>query len=139
MHRFLLFVFDLYSQERYGSLDGIKLVTLAPELPGALSAIKALSQKGIVVSIGHTQCSVKQATDAIRSGSSLVTHLFNAMRSFHHRDPGIVGLLGSDEPTYFSVIADGVHVRCLIVLCAHTLTIAAPRYSCYFCFTWLGS
>ena len=55
--------------------------------------------------------SLWQACKAIEAGSSLVTHLFNAMRSFHHRDPGIVGLLGSDEPTFFSVIADGIHVR----------------------------
>eukprot|EP00750_Incisomonas_marina_P015082 INCI18073.4.p1 GENE.INCI18073.4~~INCI18073.4.p1 ORF type:complete len:540 (-),score=100.35 INCI18073.4:8-1558(-) len=97
--------------ERYGSLEGVRLVTLAPELDGAIDAIRGLKERGIIISIGHTECSIKQACKAIEAGSSLVTHLFNAMRSFHHRDPGIVGLLGSDEPTFFSVIADGIHAH----------------------------
>lgn len=104
----------------YGSnnLQGpspIKLVTLAPELPGALSSIQDLTDRGIVVSIGHSEASYEEAKVGIKAGASMITHLFNAMRPLHHRNPGIFGLLGTpsssiDKP-YFGVIADGIHLH----------------------------
>jgi N-acetylglucosamine-6-phosphate deacetylase len=93
----------------------IKLITLAPELPGALSSIPALSTLGIHVSIGHSEATYEAAKDSIKVGASMITHLFNAMRPLHHRNPGIFGLLGTPSSTiqkpYFGVIADGIHLH----------------------------
>ncbi|KAF1842487.1 carbohydrate esterase family 9 protein [Cucurbitaria berberidis CBS 394.84] len=93
----------------------IKLVTIAPELPGALPAIQALTSHGITVSIGHSEASYEEAKAGIKSGSSMITHLFNAMRPLHHRNPGIFGLLGtpssSIQKPYFGIIADGIHLH----------------------------
>jgi N-acetylglucosamine-6-phosphate deacetylase len=72
----------------------VRIVTLAPELPGALECISALARAGIVASIGHTTAKIRDADAAVERGAGLVTHLFNAMETFHHRDPGVVGLLG---------------------------------------------
>lgn len=95
----------------YGNLEGVKLVTLAPELPGAIEAIKTLHQQGIVVSAGHTEATEKELKEGIEAGITTITHLFNAMTSFHHRRAGIVGAAFSNKNLYFSIIADGVHVN----------------------------
>ena len=92
----------------YGSLDGVRLVTIAPELEGAMDAIAGLRVRNVVASAGHSMVSFEQAETAVRAGVTAVTHLFNAMASFHHRDPGLVGLLGSDRCKTLLVIADGV-------------------------------
>lgn len=108
----------------------IKLVTLAPEQPGALDAVKELKRRGIIVSIGHSEATFEEATEAINAGASKITHLFNAMRPLHHRNPGIFGVLGTSSPTaspvigamgappsskikkpFFGVIADGIHLH----------------------------
>jgi N-acetylglucosamine-6-phosphate deacetylase len=82
----------------YGPVDWtsglVRVVTLAPELRGGLAAVRALSRKGVLVSIGHTQANTDEADKAVEAGAALVTHMFNAMESFKHRDPGVVGLLG---------------------------------------------
>ena len=87
----------------------VRIVTLAPELPGATQLIKALRSRGILVALGHSDASWAEAEAAIRAGATLGTHLFNAMRPFHHRDPGIVGRLLAPG-ICVSLIADGVHV-----------------------------
>lgn len=97
--------------EVYGSLESVSLVTLAPELAGSLDAIQSLSSQGILVSMGHSMGTIEDGLNGRQAGARLVTHLFNAMPPFHHRDPGLVGLLGVDEhlrPCY-SIIADGLH------------------------------
>jgi N-acetylglucosamine-6-phosphate deacetylase len=71
-----------------------RIVTIAPELPGALQAVTALAQCGVVASIGHTSADIIQADRALSHGASMVTHLFNAMSAFKQRSPGVVGLLG---------------------------------------------
>ena len=97
----------------YGSLDNIRLVTLAPELEGAREAIQYLHNRGIVVGIGHTASHIDDAISGITSGATLITHIFNAMSPFHHRDPGVIGVLGipdADAP-YFSIIADDAQLH----------------------------
>lgn len=63
----------------YGSLDNVILVTIAPELPGALDAIRGLSNMGIKVALGHSSASLAQGEEGIKKGANLITHLFNAM------------------------------------------------------------
>ncbi|KAF2473254.1 n-acetylglucosamine-6-phosphate deacetylase-like protein [Lindgomyces ingoldianus] len=94
----------------------IKLLTLAPELPGALSCVESLTSLGITVSIGHSDASYEEAKLGIKSGATMITHLFNAMKPLHHRNPGIFGLLGTTSSSirtkpYFGIIADGIHLH----------------------------
>src|SRR5262249_55980547 len=72
------------------ALEHLKLITLAPELPGALDAIRRLSARGVVVSIGHTNATFEEASAGIAAGARMFTHLFNAMRPLNHRDPGVI-------------------------------------------------
>ena len=87
----------------------VRLVTLAPELPGADALIEELVGHGVIVAIGHSDATWDEADVAIRGGAGIGTHLFNAMRPFHHRDPGIAGRLLAPGVAV-AVIADGVHV-----------------------------
>lgn len=98
--------------------DHVVLVTLAPELPGALELVEELSEVGIVVAIGHTGASAEQALAAVGAGARMVTHLFNAMTPMHHRDPGVVGVALADRRLAFGVIVDGVHVHPVAVAAA---------------------
>ena len=75
----------------------VRLVTLAPERPGALALITGCAQAGVVVSIGHTDATFEQAVAAIDAGATLVTHLYNAMSPLHHRAPGVVGAALADD------------------------------------------
>lgn len=89
----------------------LKIVTLAPELPENLSLIRYLKQQYIIPSIGHTNATFSEGMAAIEAGCSHVTHLFNAMRGIHHREPGIAtAALLSDQVTA-EIIVDGVHVH----------------------------
>ncbi len=90
--------------------SGVALVTLAPELPGALDVIAELVQRGVVVSLGHTDASAEQFAAGLAAGASYATHLFNAMRPFGHRDPGPIGAVLADDRVVAGVIADGIHV-----------------------------
>ena len=95
----------------YGDLSNIKIVTMAPELEGALDSIKYLTSRNVVVSMGHTASHINQAIDGVHSGATLMTHLFNAMTPFHHRDPGMIGVLGmpTEKSPFYSIIVDGIH------------------------------
>ncbi len=88
----------------------VKLVTIAPELPGAHDAVKFLVKKGVRVSMGHSTATFEQAAEAKKLGVRSVTHLFNAMNPLHHRATGLPGFALLDEDLYTEVIADGVHV-----------------------------
>ncbi|KAF1999993.1 carbohydrate esterase family 9 protein [Amniculicola lignicola CBS 123094] len=106
-----------YGPSNLTTSSPIKLLTLAPELPGALSSISSLNELGIMTSIGHSEATYEQAQLALFSGATMITHLFNAMNPLHHRNPGIFGLLGSPpSPSsppkpYFGLIADGIHLH----------------------------
>jgi N-acetylglucosamine-6-phosphate deacetylase len=89
----------------------VRLVTIAPELPGALELIARLRQRGIAVALGHTGASIEIARAAIDAGARLVTHIFNAMAPLDHQAPGLVGIALVDPRVHVSVIADGVHVH----------------------------
>jgi len=95
--------------DRYGDL--VKIVTLAPELDGAIEVIQFLKKRNIVVSAGHTEANYDETTAAIESGLSHGSHLFNGMKSFHHREPGVVGALLTDSRATVELIADGVHLH----------------------------
>ena len=94
---------------------GVRLVTLAPELPGALPVIEALAGRGVLVSAGHSTATFDQATAAFDAGTRYGTHLFNAMPSLLHREPGLPGALLTDPRTVVGLIADGVHTHPAIV------------------------
>lgn len=85
-------------------------VTIAPEMGQNLSFIPELTEKGIACAIGHTGADADMAQRAIAAGATYVTHLFNAMRSFHHREPGVAFACLMDERTTIELIADGYHL-----------------------------
>ena len=89
----------------------VKIITLAPELPGALKVIEKIAEMGIRVNMGHSDATFRQAAEAKKAGAAGITHIFNAMRPFHHREPGIAGLGLTDQDLYIEVIADGVHLH----------------------------
>ena len=118
--------------ERAGSLDGqsfaepsvemlarlvedfediIKIVTIAPELPGALRVIEVCREMGFLVHMGHSDATFEQAEEGKRAGATGITHVFNAMRGFHHREPGLAGFGLMDEDVYVEVIADMAHLH----------------------------
>jgi N-acetylglucosamine-6-phosphate deacetylase len=91
----------------------VRIVTLAPELDPEGKIITALDQSGITVSIGHSLADLAQGEAAVRQGARFITHLFNAMQPFHHRDPHLIGLLAEVHSTrpYYGIIADGIHTH----------------------------
>lgn len=88
-----------------------RTVTLAPELPGALAAIARLASEGLVVALGHTDATSSEVRDAADAGATMVTHLFNAQRPLHHRDPGVPGAALTDPRLILGLIVDGHHVH----------------------------
>jgi len=89
----------------------LRMVTLAPELPGGMEAVRRLAEAGVVAAIGHTDATYDQARAALDAGASVGTHLFNAMRGLHHREPGPVTALLEHPDAFVELIADGVHVH----------------------------
>jgi N-acetylglucosamine-6-phosphate deacetylase len=94
---------------------GVRLVTLAPELPGALSLVALLSDRGVLMSAGHSMATFDQAKAGFDAGIRYGTHLFNAMPTLQHRDPGLPGALLTDARTTVGLIADGIHTHPAIV------------------------
>jgi N-acetylglucosamine-6-phosphate deacetylase len=91
--------------------DGlVKIVTIAPELPGALELIASAVAEGVVVAVGHTDADYEQTRAAFSAGARHAVHFFNAMRPFAHRDPGVIGAVLTEPEMTAEVIADGVHV-----------------------------
>ena len=98
--------------ERFWQASGgtIKIVTLAPELPGSVEFTKHCVAKKIVVSLGHSTADAAATRACIDAGASHATHTFNAMRALDHREPGILGVVLSDDRVSADIIVDGVHV-----------------------------
>jgi len=89
----------------------LRLITLAPELPGASAMIRQLVNTGVTVSIGHMDATYQQALEAIPLGITHITHCFNAMRPIHHRMPGPIEAIAQAEQVQGELIADGIHVH----------------------------
>ncbi|MCU1495233.1 MAG: N-acetylglucosamine-6-phosphate deacetylase [Acidimicrobiaceae bacterium] len=88
----------------------VRVVTVAPELPGALRLVEAIVDVGGVVAIGHTDASYSVTMDAIEAGARVATHLFNGMRPIHHREPGVVVAVLEDERVVLELVNDGYHL-----------------------------
>ena len=91
-------------------LDGLRLITIAPELPGALELITALRARGIAISMGHSAATLAEARAGYAAGGTTTTHLFNAMTGVDHRAPGLAVAALTDDTAYAELIADGNHV-----------------------------
>ncbi|KAH8165824.1 hypothetical protein CIB48_g2389 [Xylaria polymorpha] len=110
---------DCYGADNLRSEDGyrpatVKMITAAPELGQMTAMIPELTRRGIVYSIGHSEATYEEASAAVGAGATMITHLFNAMRPLHHRNPGIFGVLGNAESLprpWFGIIADGEHLH----------------------------
>ncbi len=89
--------------------SAIKVVTIAPELEGALPFIRAITEQQIIASIGHSNATYDQVQAALQAGATQFTHLYNAMRPLHHREPGVVGAAYLHPSTKAELIADGLH------------------------------
>jgi N-acetylglucosamine-6-phosphate deacetylase len=101
---------DAQLLERLLAAGPVAHVTLAPELPGALELVDTLVARGITAAVGHTDATAEEADAAFARGARHVTHLFNAMRPFAHRDPGIAGAALARDDVTVELILDGNHV-----------------------------
>jgi N-acetylglucosamine-6-phosphate deacetylase len=93
-----------------GFEDIVKIITVAPEIKRATRLIKKISDRGIIVSMGHSDATFSEAEAGFNAGATGVTHIFNAMRGFHHREPGIAGFGIINKDIYIEVIADPFHL-----------------------------
>lgn len=100
-------IFDRFRQAARGH---IRLITIAPEIPGALALIEHATALGVKVSLGHSNATTDEARAGIKAGGTSATHTFNAMRTLDHRDPGILGVVLDDDRLFAEIICDGVHV-----------------------------
>ncbi|MEA2024846.1 MAG: N-acetylglucosamine-6-phosphate deacetylase [Actinomycetota bacterium] len=100
---------------------GVALVTLAPELPGSIEATAELVERGVVVSLGHSDTTAEIASTAADAGARFGTHLFNAMSSITSREPGLAGFLMTDERMRFGMIIDGLHLADRVVRLARAV------------------
>ncbi|SFT33302.1 N-acetylglucosamine-6-phosphate deacetylase [Geodermatophilus amargosae] len=101
----------------------LRQVTVAPELPGALEAIRDLTAAGVVVAVGHTEADAALTAAAFDAGARLLTHALNAMPGLHHREPGPVGAALADPRVVLELVLDGVHVHPVV---ARLLLAGAP-------------
>jgi len=94
-----------------GFEDMVKIITIAPELNGAAKLIRKISDMGIIASMGHSDATFPDAEEGFNAGAKGITHIFNAMRGFHHREPGIVGFGLLNKDVFIEVIADPYHLN----------------------------
>ncbi len=112
---------DAAVYEGWTAAAGVAMVTLAPEIPGAIDAIEHLSANGVVVSAGHSGADANETRRSIDAGVTAVTHLFNAMARFDHRAPNLVGVALTDDRVTATVIVDGQHLDATAVKLAWSL------------------
>ena len=93
-----------------GFEDVVRIMTVSPELDGASALIKIISDMGIITSMGHSDATYSEAEEGFNSGARGITHIFNAMRGIHHREPGIAGFGLMNKDIYIEVIADPFHL-----------------------------
>ena len=91
------------------SNNRIKQITVAPELEGGMAFVEELNKQGIIVSIGHSDATFEEVERAVTAGVTQATHLYNQMRPFHHRDPGVVGAVLMEDAVKVEIIVDFVH------------------------------
>jgi N-acetylglucosamine-6-phosphate deacetylase len=101
----------VFERLRAAAAGYLKVITIAPELPGAAEVITAAARAGVTVAVGHTDATADVTSAAIDAGATHATHLFNGMRSLHHREPGAAGALLCRDEVSCEVIADGVHLH----------------------------
>lgn len=89
----------------------IRMVTLAPELPGGLELVKRLADAGVVAAVGHSDAGFDDAREAFAAGATVATHLYNGMPPMHHREPGVVGAALAADGVVVELINDGVHLH----------------------------
>lgn len=106
--------------EIFAAADGlIKMVTIAPELPGGLELIQYLKEQDVVISIAHSAATYEEAQQAFKEGATHITHCFNAMPAIHHRSPGLVTAALEEDEISVQAIVDGVHLHPGIVRLLH--------------------
>jgi len=106
---------DLFERILDASGGTLRMMTIAPEVPGANEVIRHARERGVFTSIGHSNATFEEAAKGIAAGAVSATHTFNAMRALDHREPGILGAVLSDERIMADIIADGVHVAPAVV------------------------
>jgi len=104
-----------FSEFNKASGNLIRLITIAPEMPGAIELIKYLHKQGIIASVGHANATYVQTQAGIQAGLSHVTHTFNAMRGLHHREPGVIGAALTSPELTVEIIADGIHIHPIVL------------------------
>jgi len=107
---FIIAPADVSTADLEPLLEQWRMVTMAPELPGALELIRWLTARGVVISLGHSGATAEQAAEAYAAGATSTTHLFNAMSGIHHHSPGLATAALSLDEAYVEFIADGQHV-----------------------------
>ena len=105
-------IFDRLWQAARGQ---VRMLTIAPEIPGAMEVIAEAARRKVCVSIGHSDADMPSAQAAVKAGARHATHTFNAMRPLDHREPGIIGEVLSDDQITADLIADGIHVAPAVV------------------------
>lgn len=106
---------DLEFIQGFSRENGIWLVTLAPEQPGAIEVIRELVDRGVVVSAGHSMATFEEARRGFQAGIQYGTHLFNAMPTLNHREPGLIGAVLDEPSVVVGIIPDGIHVHPALV------------------------
>ncbi|TQN32738.1 N-acetylglucosamine-6-phosphate deacetylase [Haloactinospora alba] len=102
---------DEFSQILKAGRGHVRMITVAPELPGALELVRAATAEGVVAAVGHTEADYEQTRAAFDAGATMATHLYNAMRPLHHREPGPIAAALNDPRVTVELINDGVHVH----------------------------
>jgi len=108
---FLVTPADVPQAQIAALVENLRVITMAPELPGALDLIAWLAARGVAVSVGHSAATFEEARAGYSAGARTTTHLFNAMTAFDHRAPGVAVAALLDDDAYVELIADGIHVN----------------------------